>query len=660
MFQPLFRYSDSVLLRNKCAVFGFVAGVLALAWFLIRVIPKPSRALYPCQRAAFPIASAFVAYLISLAASVLAFRGLRDAFRRRKVFAALACLAAGTVALLVNLSVSSRESSAAFVPTDAANSPVGAAQGIHPGRVVWVRDSLAAHWDGSTGNWWTDANTNSDTVRQMVSKSIRWLTGKTTDEAAWDTLFRGFNLKHSRGNHGYQAGEKIVIKLNLNPAQYVGPWDNKPFPSPQVSYALIWQLVNKAHVADSAIAIGDPSRFVGDPIYNKIHADFPRVVFIGLWDTLGRTKAVPDTTVSIHFADAGVSLNGDTHLETHYTHASYLINLGCLRGHNIAGFTACAKNHFGSLYRYYLTGSGASQAPANLGWTPAGPDSMMGLHGFICPTEFDMTSAWGAGWKFHKRAMGSYTPLVELMGHKYLDGNGLLFMIDGLYAAENQSSGTVSRWSSPPFGTTQKPGWTGSVFMSQDEVAIESVVLDFIRNEPLYAGKLDGNVDNYLHEAAQAANPPSLTVYDPENDGSRLANLGVHEHWNNAQSKQYSRNLGTGSGIELISSNPISGVSVPRIQAQTPAALDVSLVSAVDGVATFGVILPAPGHFDLSICDLQGRLVWHYAGTTGSAHWATVTWNFAGSRSRAMNGRRLAMLSSGGTRITRTIRLAGQ
>ncbi len=39
------------------------SGVLALAWFLIRVVPKPSRASYPCQRAAFPVASGFVIWL---------------------------------------------------------------------------------------------------------------------------------------------------------------------------------------------------------------------------------------------------------------------------------------------------------------------------------------------------------------------------------------------------------------------------------------------------------------------------------------------------------------------------------------------------------------------------------------------------------------------
>lgn len=39
-------------------------GLGALVWFLVRVIPKPSRATYPCQRAAFPIASGFVIYLL--------------------------------------------------------------------------------------------------------------------------------------------------------------------------------------------------------------------------------------------------------------------------------------------------------------------------------------------------------------------------------------------------------------------------------------------------------------------------------------------------------------------------------------------------------------------------------------------------------------------
>jgi hypothetical protein len=36
----------------------------------------------------------------------------------------------------------------------------------------------------------------------------------------------------------------------------------------------------------------------------------------------------------------------------------------------------------------------------------------------------------------------------------------------------------------------------------------------------------------------------------------RLSSLGVHEHWNNAQEKKYSRNLGQGQGIELVTVGP--------------------------------------------------------------------------------------------------------
>jgi hypothetical protein len=140
--------------------------------------------------------------------------------------------------------------------------------------------------------------------------------------------------------------------------------------------------------------------------------------------------------------------------------------------------------------------------------------------------------------------MDTYNCLVNLNGHKHLGGKTLLYMIDGLYPASNQSNDVI-RWQS--FGDD----WCSSLFASQDPVAIDSVALDFLRNEPRNTD-VTGHPENYLHEAALAGNPPSGTVYDPEGDGVRLASLGVHEHWNNAVDKQYSRNLGTGDGIELV------------------------------------------------------------------------------------------------------------
>lgn len=60
-------------------------------------------------------------------------------------------------------------------------------------------------------------------------------------------------------------------------------------------------------------------------------------------------------------------------------------------------------------------------------------------------------------------------------------------------------------------------------------------------------GAGENNMEKYLHEAAQLANPPSGTKY-PGN----LESLGVHEQWNNSRDKLYSRYPGKNEGIELI------------------------------------------------------------------------------------------------------------
>jgi len=130
--------------------------------------------------------------------------------------------------------------------------------------------------------------------------------------------------------------------------------------------------------------------------------------------------------------------------------------------------------------------------------------------------------------------------------HKDLGGKTMLYLIDALYPALHQSL-APKRWKSAPFDGH----WTASVFASQDPVAIESVAVDFFAAEPT-AYRMIGAVDNYLHEAALAGRPPSGTRYDPAHTGKTPSSLGVHEHWNSPDKRQYSRNLGTGKGIELV------------------------------------------------------------------------------------------------------------
>ncbi len=434
--------------------------------------------------------------------------------RSRYVTAAICAVAAVTIIWGSICATGDNPTLAAFSPGEPANSPIGTARGIYPGRVVWVRDANATSWDGSTGNWWDDKNTDAKTVDAMMSATIRGLTGKSSDSEAWDALFRHFNKIRGRGDAGYRKPEKIAIKINMNQDR---PREWRPdagMPSPQVVYSLVHQLTKAAGVPGSAITLYDATRYIGDPIYNRIRGnpdpDFQSVTFVVAPQNAqnGRIAAVHDSANPLH------TKAGTLHLPQCVTQARYLINLALLRAHTLCGVTLCAKNHFGTTY-----------FPDN-GWTP------QPLH--------DSSS--------RKNPMGSYNCLVDLNGHKHTDGKTLLYMIDGLYPARNQTSGVV-RFAS--FGND----WFSSLLASQDIVAIDSVGLDFLRSEQAVNPTLvdvTGNPDNYLHEAALANKAPSGTPYDPEGDGTALTSLGVHEHWNNPTDRKYSRNLGTGNGIELV------------------------------------------------------------------------------------------------------------
>jgi hypothetical protein len=144
-----------------------------------------------------------------------------------------------------------------------------------------------------------------------------------------------------------------------------------------------------------------------------------------------------------------------------------------------------------------------------------------------------------------------YRHLVDYMGHEQLGGKTLLYLVDALWAGHNWK-GIVRKWEMEPFNND----YPNSLLLGQDPVAIESVCYDFLLEE--YKDKteerypyLEG-ADDYLLQAADPSNWPAHIQYDPEGDGTVLESLGVHEHWNNATDKQYSRNLGNDVGIELI------------------------------------------------------------------------------------------------------------
>ena len=306
-------------------------GISTTLWFLIRVIPKPTRAAYPCMQASAPIMSGFVIYLLALTGSLAAFRKAKLNFAKaRYVYAGIFLLVAigGSVAFFVQ---NPGEVFAGNAPEwiIKANVPVGTARGINAGRVVWVHDPKVAKWDGTNGFWWDDSYTSQAETDKMMTQTIASLTGEKNLTKAWSSLFVYFNKTKKSKNEGYQPNQKIAVKINAN-NNSAQTNSNEINASPQVTLAMLRTLVNDAKIPQKNITVFDASRFITDNIYDKCHKEFPDVIFVDNVGGNGRVKSTYADNAIPYSADNGKLAQG---LATCAVKADYLINIAFLKGH---------------------------------------------------------------------------------------------------------------------------------------------------------------------------------------------------------------------------------------------------------------------------------------------------------------------------------------
>ncbi|MDZ7743358.1 MAG: DUF362 domain-containing protein [Bacteroidota bacterium] len=545
-----------------------IVGLLSTLWFLIRVIPKPSRAAYPCMQATAPFMSAFVLWLISLGGGLLAVKRSLNAFKNAKYLSGLFffLLSMGAWGLFHTLysekgMARERLQSGQFPP----NEPIGSAQGIFPGRVVWMWDENATNENcsnTSNGNgiiddgddaWFMDHNNNYDAIDSMLGKSMRALTGASNLPLAWEALFTYFNTVNDGDARSYRENEKIFIKVNAtslhgepgiryyNDLSRNDDTDVNGFAAetnPYLVLAVLRQLVEEAGIPENMIYVGDPARNIYKEFYDLWHADFPEINYLGNEllhpeldvEALGRTPVAVSEGKLVFWSDEGEVMQSaiDDELFSIFEEMDYLINIPTLKAHSTAGITLAAKNHFGSFTRQWA----------------------MHLHTGLFDGVDDP----------QRLGYGLYRVQTDIMMHKLLSGKNLLILVDGLYPGED-ALGVPEKWNMPPF----ENNWCSSIFASSDPVAIESVCHDFLRteyNEQTIAESRPNwpGVDDYLHQAASSDNWPDGIIYDPEDDGIIITSLGVHEHWNDSLHKEYTRNLGTGNGIDLVKVHQINTV----------------------------------------------------------------------------------------------------
>jgi hypothetical protein len=368
---------------------------------------------------------------------------------------------------------------------------------------------------------------------------------------------------------------------------------NTTISNPFVVNALLKQLVIFAGIPQDRIYVGDPMQNIFREDYDLWHSSFPGIHYLGnnlvhkgIQDlaALGRIPVSKGTGI-IYYSDHKTVMPdaGTDTLYNVFDTADYIISLPAMKAHACAGISLAAKNNWGSITR----------------------PSAWHLHDGIVAKYNDVP---------YRTEYGMYRAQTDMMEHEMIGGKTMLILVDGLFCGD-EASCTPQHWTSAPFNNN----WASSLFVSQDPVAIESVCFDFLHTEYNgQNGKVNrpnmGAVDDYLHQAADSSLWPVGMVYDPDNDQVLYSSLGVHEHWNDSIQKKYSRNLGTGNGIELVCIKDVMN-AIPGSESSSPL-----FIFAPNPVTDYLRITGSINEeLNVSLYSLNGKLILSHSYRAGVA-----------------------------------------
>lgn len=303
-------------------------------------------------------------------------------------------------------------------------------------RVVHVHASSATFWDFQTG-WYGDY-VNQDVVYRMVDQGLMQLTGTSTRAAAWQAL-----IPH------YVLGQRVAIKVNLNCARSVDDSDNSIDALIEVVNGIVRGLKGIG-VAESDIWVYDAVRPIPDRFRDGCH--FPGIQFSG---SDFNSQGFSDLKTVTFEPPPDASPIGHQRISNVLANAEYLINVPIMKKHGGAGVTLSFKNHFGSV------------------------DDCRALHPYVGLSSSEYRS--------------DYNPMVDMLRNPHFAGSTVLTIGDGIYGSRGNQSSVPGPW------VTFDNEAPNSLFFSQDPVAMDCVMYDFLEAE----AEVEPGADDYLKLAAQ-------------------------------------------------------------------------------------------------------------------------------------------------------------
>ncbi|AKB19813.1 DUF362 domain-containing protein [Methanosarcina sp. WWM596] len=468
--------------------FVFMA-LASFFWLLYKSGTKPSRIVYPCQKAAAASLSTFVILAIISSPLFIYMKKIQTFFAhdsklsRSLLFITIIAAIFGVFLAIdyyssmpMNSPVGPGLEGKVLSPSEQVNlgtqseyATIPAAYDLpSPHRVVTVHDSNSSTWEGE-GN--PNNYINQTEIDKMVDIGIMELTGTTSPQDGWRKIIP------------YENGQSVAIKMNFNNNWYFsssGFYYDDNSNINMLNYAAVVNSVIRGlksiGVPSDKIWITDPSRPVHDQFRERI--EDKGVQYYINQNCGAYIEGRPNVYVTGYVSDSSVYASTSTTYDEKirpaqvFADATYIINMPQLKGHgysNVGRVTLGLKNNFGSVH---YTANALGDCPAH----KAEPFAKL---------------------------------LADINNNSVFRDKTRLIVGDGIMGNPDINYGPPTLWKS--FGN--KPPET--LFFGVDPVATDSVMVDYIRRE---AGpQATGLVQSY----------------------AAALGLGVAESWNDQEKYTY-------------------------------------------------------------------------------------------------------------------------
>jgi uncharacterized protein (DUF362 family) len=317
-------------------VFTIILGSLSLLWFLLRVIPKPSRASYPCQRAAFPMASAFVLWIVGVFLSRQLFQKGIQSLKQGSILKGVAISTGAILIIFAALSIGQLTDSISYAITQDKVDLMGeefrlqekldqSSDLIKPKAVVGITKSKRAFANEIQFN----------EVDSLIRTAVNLAGG-------FDTLIH--------------EGDTVVLKPNVIAARPQNNSYANSFPKEAngiaTDYRVIQVVVNMVREKNKsgkifiieASGYGNTRKNMNALGYDNI-TGLDSIVYLDEFSGKWYDKTAPDLVkVKLPEGKNLYSKTNEYYLNKIYANAQVLISLPCLKTHFLTGITGGIKN----------------------------------------------------------------------------------------------------------------------------------------------------------------------------------------------------------------------------------------------------------------------------------------------------------------------------